>query len=63
MQNVAAAIMMIVVASTALRPSLSPSGPSTRPPSGRNTNDTANTSSVAAVPASGKNCAVMYVVA
>jgi hypothetical protein len=59
MQNVAPAIIRIVVASTALRPTLSPSGPSTTPPSGRNRNDTAKTESVAAVPMLGKNCAVM----
>ena len=59
MQNVAPAISRIVVASTPFRPTLSPRGPSTMPPSGRNTNDTANTASVAAKPIFGKNWAVM----
>ncbi|CAM5636657.1 hypothetical protein SFUMM280S_11520 [Streptomyces fumanus] len=38
MAKVPAAIMIMVVASTFCRPMRSPSGPKTRPPSGRTTN-------------------------
>jgi hypothetical protein len=44
-QNVAPDISRIVIASTRRRPTRSPSGPQTSPPSGRTRNDTAKTSS------------------
>ena len=58
---------MIVVASTRRRPKRSPIGPSTSPPTGRSTNETANTSRVFSVAAAslpvGKKAFAMYVAA
>ena len=51
MAKVPAAIMIIVVASTLLRPMRSASGPKTAPPTGRIRNATANRPKVAMRPA------------
>ena len=62
--SVAPDIIRIVIASTCLRPSRSPSGPQTSPPSGRTRNETANVISASRVWLSvspGKIAAEMYV--
>jgi hypothetical protein len=62
--SVAPDISRIVIARTCLRPRRSPSGPQTRPPSGRTRNETANVisaSSVALSASPGKIAAEMYV--
>ena len=50
MAKVPSAIMIIVVASTLLRPIRSASGPKNSPPNGRTRNATANSANVAIVP-------------
>ncbi|SLC66866.1 Uncharacterised protein [Mycobacteroides abscessus subsp. massiliense] len=56
------AISTMVMAMTLLRPSLSPSGPQTIPPSGRSKKEIAYPSMVNAVPRVGKNACVRKVV-
>ena len=60
-RKVAVAISRIVIASTRCRPIRSPIGPQKRPPSGRSTNETANTRKVPTRPESGKKLSAISV--